>query len=225
MDLLIKLIFGAPAFLLAIMIHELSHALAAYKLGDPTARNMGRISLDPRRHFDPIGAIFYVITMVFSGGRFGFGWAKPVIINHYNFRDWRRDFMLSSLAGPVANFVQAAVWALLLRIYVAISPAPAGVVIERSMTAADPVGFMIWFGMLINVVLAVFNLIPIPPLDGSRVLAWILPQRYAFYLDRMERFGILVVFALFFLGLFQVILRVVADPLLGFLLRIAAGTG
>jgi len=77
MDLLIKLIFGVPPFLLAIMIHELSHALAAYKLGDPTARNMGRISLDPRRHLDPVGAIFYVVTMVFSGGDFGFGWAKP----------------------------------------------------------------------------------------------------------------------------------------------------
>ena len=223
MDLLIKLIFGAPAFLLAIMIHELSHALAAYKLGDPTARNMGRISLDPRRHFDPIGAIFYVVTMVFSGGHFGFGWAKPVVINHYNFRDWRRDFMLSSLAGPVANLIQALVWALLLRVYIAISPAPVEIVMQRSVTAADPVGFMIFYGMLINVVLALFNLIPIPPLDGSRLLAWMLPQRYAYYLDRMEPFGILVVFGLLFLGLFDVIFRVAGVPLLDLLLRIAMG--
>jgi len=223
MDLLIKLIFGAPAFLLAIMIHELSHALAAYKLGDPTARNMGRISLDPRRHFDPVGAIFYLVTMVFSGGQFGFGWAKPVIINHYNFRDWRRDFMLSSLAGPVANFIQALVWALLLRVYIAISPAPVEIVMQRAVTAADPVGFMIFYGMLINVVLALFNLIPIPPLDGSRLLAWMLPQRYAYYLDRMEPFGILVVFGLLFLGLFDVIFRVAGVPLLDLLLRIAMG--
>jgi Zn-dependent protease len=223
MDLLIKLIFGAPGFLLAIMIHELSHALAAYKLGDPTARNMGRISLDPRRHIDPIGALFYLVTMVFSRGQFGFGWAKPVIINHYNFRDWRRDFMLSSLAGPAANFLQALVWALLLKVYVVISPAPVGVVIQRSVTGADPIGFMIFYGMLINVVLALFNLIPIPPLDGSRVLAWLLPAPYAHYLDRMEPFGILVVFGLLFLGLFQVIFRVAGVPLLDFLLRIAAG--
>jgi len=223
MDLLIKVIFGAPAFLLAIMIHELSHALAAYKLGDPTARNMGRISLDPRRHLDPLGAIFYVITMVFSGGHFGFGWAKPVIINPYNFRDWRRDFMLSSLAGPVANFIQALVWALLLRVYIAISPAPVEIVMQRSVTAADPVGFMIFYGMLINVVLALFNLIPIPPLDGSRVLAWMLPARYAHYLDRMEPFGIIVVFGLLFLGMFDVIFRVAGVPVLDLLLRIAMG--
>ncbi|HUT75248.1 MAG TPA: site-2 protease family protein [Armatimonadota bacterium] len=214
MDLLLRIVFGAPAFALAIMAHESAHAFAASKLGDPTARNLGRVSLDPRRHFDPLGAIIYVATMVFSQGQFGFGWAKPVPINPFNFRDRRRDFMLSSLAGPVANLVQAAAWALLLRLYSRFAVTTAGF---------DPFAFMILFGIIINVVLAVFNMIPIPPLDGSRLLAWMLPEDLAYRLDRLEPFGFVIVMALLFFGLFGVVFDLVGSPLLELFLRIAAG--
>jgi len=214
MNLLIRIIFGAPGFALAIMIHEAAHALAAYKLGDPTAKNMGRISLNPVRHFDPMGAIIYVALMVLTHGQFAIGWAKPVPINPFNFRDRRRDFMLSSLAGPAANLVQALLWSLALGGYARVGGSSAGF---------DPIGFMILFGILINVFLAVFNLIPIPPLDGSRVLAWMLPERYAYYLDRMERHGFLILLALLFLlpGLWQAWMNAVAYPLMSFFLKIA----
>jgi len=223
MDLLIRIIFGAPGFALAIMIHEASHALAALKLGDPTAKNAGRISLNPRRHFDAMGAIVYVALMVFTRGRFAIGWAKPVPINPYNFRDHRRDFMLSSLAGPVANLAQALVWALLMRAYAAARGVPPFVVLQRSESAADPVAFMIFFGILINVVLAVFNLIPIPPLDGSRVLGWMLPERYAYRLDQVERYGILIVLGLLFFvpGVFNAWMSTFADPLINLFVKVA----
>jgi Zn-dependent protease len=217
MDLIIRIIFGAPGFALAIMIHEAAHALAAYRLGDATAKNMGRISLDPRRHFDPMGAIVYVALMVFTGGRFAIGWAKPVPINPFNFRDPRRDFMLSSLAGPAANMLQALLWSLALGGYARVG---------GSSTGLNPIGFMIFFGIVINVVLAVFNLIPIPPLDGSRVLAWMLPERVAYHLDQMERarIGMLIIFALLFLlpGAWSAMVSAVVDPVVTFFLRIAA---
>lgn len=213
-DLLLRIIFGAPAFALAIMIHESAHAWAAHRLGDPTAKNMGRISLNPVRHFDPMGAIVYVALMVITRGSFAIGWAKPVPINTYNFRDRRRDFMLSSLAGPAANLVQAFLWALALGIYLRL---------QRSGPGFDPVQFMILFGVIINVVLAVFNLIPIPPLDGSRVLGWMLPERYAYHLDRMERYGFLILMGLLFFvpGLLQALMSAVGYPLIEFFLKLA----
>jgi Zn-dependent protease len=223
MHLLLSILLGAPPFLLAIMIHESTHALVALKLGDPTARSFGRISLDPRRHFDPIGAVLYVVTMAASGGHFGFGWAKPVPINPYNFRDRRRDFMLSSIAAPASNLAQAVMWALLLRLYASLQHAPPAITVLNAAVMHDYLGFMMFFGININVVLAVFNLIPIPPLDGSRLLAWMLPEDLAHRLDRLEPFGMIIIFALLFLGLLDVVSRVVAYPLLFFILRLATG--
>jgi Zn-dependent protease len=221
MGYLASMLLGLPGFALGIMIHESAHAFAAYKLGDPTARNMGRISLDPRKHIDLFGAIAYVVTsyaMYLAGRRGGFGWAKPVIINPYNFRDWRRDFMLSSLAGPVANLAQAVVWALLLRGYLAI----ARVVPEPVQSS---IGLIIILGIQINVLLAIFNLIPIPPLDGSRLLAWALPERYARYVDQMEQtnvgMAILVGVFLFVPGLLTAVFVVFGGPLLRVLMQIA----
>jgi Zn-dependent protease len=223
MDLIISIICGLPGFAFAIMVHEAAHAFAAWKLGDPTAKSMGRISLDPRRHLDPLGVIVYVAMIVFSGGRFAFGWAKPVMVNRFNFRDPRRDFMLSSLAGPASNLLQAFVWTLLLRLYAAASPLPALLVVQRAFAMQDRIGYMIFFGIMINVVLAVFNMIPIPPLDGSRLLAWMLPENIAYHLDRLEPFGLVLVLALMYFGLLGVVFSYVAYPLLGLYLRLAVG--
>jgi len=221
MGSLASILLGLPGFALGIMIHESAHAFAALKLGDPTARNMGRISLDPRRHFDLLGAIAYVVTsyaMYLAGRRGGFGWAKPVIINPYNFRDHRRDFMLSSLAGPAANLVQAVTWALLLRGYIGLSPVVPEVV--RSSIA-----LMIFLGIQINVWLAIFNMIPIPPLDGSRLLAWALPERYAGYLDHVERtnIGMAVLLGVILLvpGILNAVFSVFGSPLMRVLMQIA----
>ena len=222
MELITRIILGAPGFALAIMLHESSHAFAAFKLGDPTGRNLGRVSLDPRRHLDPIGAIFYVATMVLSGGRFAFGWAKPVLINPFNFRDPRRDFMLSSLAGPAANMIQAFAWALLLRGYLGIGRSAPQLLFQ-------PIAFMLLFGIVINVIIGIFNMIPVPPLDGSRLLAWMLPERYAYIIDRIEASGVgmLIIFGLVFFvpQVWRTLSAVVIDPVIQFFLLHVAGAG
>ena len=179
---LLALLLGIPGFALAIVLHELAHAWVADRLGDPTARHAGRISLDPRRHFDPAGALVYVISVVFL--RFGFGWAKPVPINAWNFRDRRAGMALTGIAGPLANFLQAWLWVGLLQVSL------------RWLGSMGLVAGMMFYGFTINVVLMVFNLVPIPPLDGSRVLAWMLPERAAQQLDRMEPFGMALVLLL-----------------------------
>jgi Zn-dependent protease len=199
---LLFIILGLPGFIPGIVLHELAHAMAAYKLGDPTAKHMGRISLRPEAHFDPLGALFYVISM-FAG--FGFGWAKPVPINPFNFRHPRRDFALSSLAGPVGNFLQIGVWAVLLRLFRPELVAFRSVLFAEAIAlrAGDVLGMILTEAILINAVLCCFNLLPIPPLDGSRVLAYVLPERQAQVLDRLEPIGFPILFLLIFLGLFR----------------------
>ena len=180
-----RLILMAPTFLIAIILHEASHAWVADRLGDPTGRWAGRISLDPKVHFDPLGGLLFLVS-AFSG--IGFGWAKPVPVNPYNFRNRRRDMMLVSLAGPAANLVQLACWAGIFHLLVL-------PLIQVRATWANLLLMLISFGVLENAVLFCFNLLPIPPLDGSRVLAWILPERDAQTLDRLEPYGFVIVLA------------------------------
>lgn len=185
------LLFGLPAFVLGIMLHEIAHGWVALRLGDPTAKIMGRLTLNPIRHVDPIGALMFVFI--------GFGWAKPVPINPYNFRDRRAGMALSSIAGPMANLAQLVVWAGLLHAYVNLG-------LQLSV-----VQLVLVYGVWINAILMIFNLIPIPPLDGSRILAWMLPPREAAFLDRMEPFGfLLLLILLWWLNLFRYIQPVVA---------------
>lgn len=197
--------------LLAITAHELAHGLAADKLGDPTARLLGRLTLNPLRHLDPIGtlAVFF----------FGFGWARPVPVNANNLRAPRTDMIWVSLAGPVANLALAALSALLLRGLVWFSGAFAESP-EVVTVVLVPLQMMVAFSLFINVILGVFNLLPLPPLDGGKVLTGMLPERFSAVLIRLEPFGLLLVI---FLVFFTPLWRTVISPIVMALLALMAG--
>ena len=178
-----------PPLIFAITIHEMAHGWAAWKLGDQTAKERGRVSLNPLRHVDPFGTVALPLGLyVLSLGQLTFGWAKPVPVNARNFRRPRRDMALVALAGPASNFLMAALWSLF--IYALIYVLPVEGEIGRWLFEMRNAG------IFVNVVLGLINLVPIPPLDGSRVLAAIVPAQVAKVLDRMERFGIFIVIGL-----------------------------
>jgi Zn-dependent protease len=173
-----SIVLTLAAVIVAATCHEFAHALVADRLGDPTARNLGRLSLNPLVHLDLLGTLFFVI--------FGFGWARPVPVNPRNFRSPRQGMLQVALAGPLANVTVAVVLGTLIR------------------AQGNPVGSGIGeFGALvvwINVILAVFNLIPIPPLDGSRILESLLPPREAFTFSRLQPYGTLLLLLLLYTG-------------------------
>ncbi len=179
-----------PPLILAITVHEMAHGWAAKQLGDSTADERGRISLNPLRHVDPVGTLIVPLGLyVLSFGQMTFGWAKPVPVNAARFAHPRRGMALVALAGPASNFLMAALWSLSIYLQIYILP------------VEGEVGRWIYevryAGIFVNVVLGLLNLLPLPPLDGSRVLAAVVPSRVALLLDRMERFGILIVIGLF----------------------------
>ncbi len=177
-----SLLIRAVVVLIAISAHELAHGFIAYKLGDPTAKSMGRLSLNPLRHLDPIGAICMLL--------FGFGWAKPVMINPYYFKKPKRDAALVSLAGPLANFLLAFLGIILLKILTVV---PAGDHISFYIILADILSAFIG----LNIGLGVFNLLPVPPLDGSKIFLSFLPSRLYHDIMRYEHLGwLILVFAL-----------------------------
>ena len=169
---IITLLLGLPIIMLSLSLHELSHGFVAYKLGDGTAKAFGRLTLNPIKHLDPLGTVF----MVF----FGYGWAKPVPVNSRNLKKPKRDIALVSLAGPVSNILLAFVFA---GIYVLMwSLFPEEVYFGLALKKASVTGIitlMSRLGIIYNVGLAIFNLIPLPPLDGSNILVSILPQKSA----------------------------------------------
>jgi Zn-dependent protease len=186
--ILLKISIMLVPALLAVTLHEVAHGFSAEKFGDPTARLLGRLTLNPLKHLDPIGTIALLV--------FGFGWARPVPVNSNTLRHPQKDMVWVSLAGPLANLMLALFCALLLRVVV--YTAASFVEASQLLAFIKPIGLMAAFGLYINVILCLFNLLPIPPLDGGRVLMGVLPEKQAQLLRRIEPFGLLLIVFLIF---------------------------
>ena len=207
-----KIAVMAMPLVFAIVFHEVAHGWVANRLGDPTAKMMGRLTLNPLSHIDLIGTIIMPILLyVVTSGQFVFGYAKPVPINPNYFKDPKKHMALSSLAGPGINIAMALTFAIVLRGLVILD----GSMPEPAWTwFAVPLALMLQIGIEINVLLAVLNIIPIPPLDGSRILYWLLPPRAGQAYYRLERYGFILLLLLMTTG----ILWKIMGPLISLIL-------
>ncbi|MCL2058428.1 MAG: site-2 protease family protein [Oscillospiraceae bacterium] len=201
------MLYRLPVLLISFMTHELAHALVAYRCGDTTAKDAGRISFNPLRHIDPFGALMLLIA--------GFGWAKPVPINPEKFKNKKAGIMLTSIAGPFSNIILATLFYIVYSVYyVKARPAPFMPFTSNALVAVA----ILYQFYAVNISLAAFNLIPIPPLDGSKVLFSLLPEEiYYKYILRYERYGMIVLMALSFSGYLMVVLGPVIDFILMFI--------
>lgn len=208
-DFLLKISVMLVPGMLAITCHEVSHGYMAWHFGDPTARMLGRLTLNPLKHLDPIGTL-----MIFF---IGIGWAKPVPVVFENLRNPKKDMIWVAAAGPITNLVLAVLSALLLRGVVALeSPAA----LSPATFIVEPLVLMLAFSVYINLLLSIFNMIPLPPLDGGRVLVGLLPYRQANAWSRLEPYGMLIIIVLiFFTNLFSYVI----SPLLGAAVHLLAG--
>ncbi|MBI2413884.1 MAG: site-2 protease family protein [Deltaproteobacteria bacterium] len=207
-DYILKILITGPPILLALTVHECAHAWTAYKLGDPTAKMLGRVTLNPLRHLDPLGTI----ALFFSGL---FGWAKPVPINPRYFKHISRDMMWVALAGPLSNLFLAAVSALAHRVFLM-----GGFDFLRYIPGAyEPLSIMVEMSVIMNISLAVFNMVPVPPLDGSKVLSNLLPARSALSFSRLEPYGFIILILLIMSGF----LNRFVSPLVYFMVGLLTG--
>ncbi len=178
-----------PLFLISVVLHEVSHGWVAYYLGDSTAKNAGRLTLNPLAHIDYLGTLLLPFLLVMLHSPIVFGWAKPVPVNFLNLYHPKRDMIWVGMVGPLTNITIAFVLSLLLR-----------------LGLPEALASWLTLGILINLILAVFNLIPIPPLDGSRVLTGLLPPKQAVILLKLEPFGFLILLPLLWLGIVNKVL-------------------
>jgi len=180
MNRFLGLVVSIPAILVVITVHEYFHGYVAYRLGDPTAKFAGRLTLNPIKHIDLFGFLAFLLLR--------FGWAKPVPVNPYNFRDMKKGMLYTSLAGPLSNFLFAIPLGFVLRLFPQL----------LQSNILMPIGLMLGLGLFYNLILCAFNLIPIPPLDGSKVLFSLLPPRYAYIEHWLERYGFMLLLGLIF---------------------------
>lgn len=195
LTLIQKIVVWALPVIFAITVHEVAHGWMAKKYGDNTAYAQGRLTLNPIHHIDPLGTVVLPIICLLLGGII-FGWAKPVPVNGRYFKNPRKDMAMVALAGPVANLLMALAWALIARL---------GVMVNiESITL--PLAYMGIAGISINLVLAVLNLIPLPPLDGSRIITAMLSHQAAYKYNQLEPYGFYILLALMYLGILGVIM-------------------
>ena len=196
-------IFQIIVLIISIMAHEVAHGAAAYAFGDPTAKNQGRLTLNPLKHIDPFGSVMLPLILVLTHAGFVFGWAKPVLYNPYNLRNRRLGEFCVSIAGIITNFIIALVFVFLLRFCV-------------SLGLSQPAVDLMIYVVFLNLVLGIFNLIPIPPLDGSKILYTLIPYRYERHLMVLEKYGFY--FLIFFIVFFGQWISTAVFFLLGLLL-------
>lgn len=189
--------------LFAITLHEAAHGFIAKQLGDPTAKMLGRLTANPFKHIDPVGTVAVPVGLLILSALtpmppFIFGWAKPVPVNTRNLRHPRRDMAIVAAAGPLANLLMAIFWAVMVKL---------GFMLHGTLDwVAIPLILMGTAGIAINILLMVLNLLPVPPLDGGRVVSGVLPRRVGHYYDRLEPFGLVIVLIMLFTGLLTAIL-------------------
>lgn len=180
--------------LFAITLHEAAHAWTAWRLGDNTAKQLGRVSANPVNHIDLLGTIIIPIAvLIISNFNFVFGWAKPVPINASHFANPRRDLALAVAAGPMSNLMMAFLWAIILKASIVLHPQLSMIALFIMLTARA--------GIIINVLLAFLNLVPIPPLDGGKIMISLLPIRQALQFEKIEPYGFFILLAMMFSGL------------------------
>ena len=184
-----------PGLVLALTLHEYAHAMVSDRLGDPTPSEQGRLTLNPLAHMDPVGTVFLVFA--------GFGWGKPVQIDSRYYRNPARDMMLVSLAGPLSNFIQSIVWFFVYGAIVTFAP--------MSVYAVQIIAYMFLYAAIINVSLGVFNLLPLPPLDGSKILRYFLHGKGGRVLDFLENYSTLILMLLFMTHLTSTIISPIID--------------
>lgn len=199
-----QIFIWALPVLFAVTLHEVGHGWAAKILGDTTAEDMGRLTLNPLKHIDPVGTVIVPLAMFFLSG-FIFGWAKPVPVNWNRLKNRKRDMALVALAGPGANLLMIIFWLILAKIFIASA--------DQGNTAAYLITLMAWAGIIINSLLMILNLFPLPPLDGSRVVFSLLPTHLAYRYAKLEPYGLIILVLLLVSG---VLFKILGPIIFGF---------